>query len=156
MANYDSIDLAWTWDGDLVIDKLGDIKDTQDNYLQALADTIQAVVKSETFDWEKDPMVGANLSEFQGEPNTRQLGKAIEDRVKIALISQNIVQRGDINIKVVPVHANQVAIYITVSVEPSSKNGLSPGEPLQLSLIYDTLENTTFFILDNNLEKAAR
>jgi len=156
MANYDSIDLAWSWDGDITIDDMGDLKDTQENYLQACADTIQCVVKSETLEWEKDPLLGANLSEFQGEPNTREIGKAIEDRIKIALTSQGIIQNGDISVRVVPVHANQVMISITVSAEPSNKNGLSPAEPLQISLIYDTLENSTFFILDNNLEKAAR
>lgn len=154
IANYDSIDLAWTWDGDLVLDDLGDIKDTQSNYLTALVDTIQAVVKSETNDWEKDPMLGANLSEFQGEPNTKETGRTIEDRIKIALTSQNIIQRGDIFVKVVPVHANQVMISVSVSVEPSNKNGLSPGDPLQVSLIYDTIENSTFFLLENNLVKA--
>jgi hypothetical protein len=156
MPNYDSIDLAWSWDGDLAIDDNGDIKDTQSNYLLALADTIQAVVKSESFDWEKDPLLGANLSDFQGEPNTRDVGKAIEDQIKIALTSQRIVNNGDVKVRVVPVHANQVMISIVVNTDPTSKNGLSPGEPLQLSLIYDTLENSTFFILDNNLEKSSR
>lgn len=156
MAIYDSTDLAWSWDGDLDIDLLGDIKDTRDVPLQAIIDVVQTIVKSETLEWEKDPMLGADLSDFQGEPNTRETGKAIEAQIKQALTAFKTINSSDLNVRVVPVHANQVLISILINATPTSKNNLTVGEPLQLSLIYDTLEHNVFFLLPNNVEKASR
>lgn len=156
MANYDSIDLAWSWDGDIAVDDLGDIKDTDTNHLTALADTIQSIIKSDTLEWQKDPLLGANLSDFQGEPNDREVGKAIEDRIKTAISSQGIVERGDLMVRVIPVHNNQIMISLAVNAEPTIKNQLSPSEPLQISLVYDTIENSTFFLVENNLQRNGR
>lgn len=146
MANYDSIDLDWSWDGDFAIDVTGDLKDTSSDFLLSLVNEIATVMKSETLDWEKDVTLGTNLSDFQGQPNTATIGGAIEDRVKAALVNQNIVQPGDITVKVIPVHVNQVLIMIRVAAEATPRNGLTPGEPIKVNLVYDTSENSVFFL----------
>lgn len=153
MANYDSVDLDWSWDGDYAFDENGDIKDTSKDFLRSIVNEVATVVKSETQDWEKDITLGANLADFQGQPNTAQVGEAIQDRIKSALVNQNIIQSGDISVRVTPVHANQVLIMIRINVEPTTRNGLRPGDPVKIDLIYDTLENGIFFLLDNNLKR---
>src|SRR5688500_1579290 len=104
MANYDSIDLDWSWDGDYAVDQYGDIQDTSRDYLLSLANEVQTVMKSESSDWEKDITLGANLVDFVGEPNTRETGSSLEARVKAAIVNQGIIQGGDISVRIVPVH----------------------------------------------------
>ena len=149
MAVYDSIDCLWSWDGDYGKDQLGDLADTSEDFLNSIVQEVQTFVKSETLDWEKDITVATDLSDFQGVANTRENGKAIEERVKSRLVNHNLVQPGDISVRVVPVHNNQVMIMVRISAQPTSKNGLSPGEPIKVDFIYDTVENGIFFLADN-------
>lgn len=153
MANYDSIDLDWSWDGDFGIDVTGDVLDTSSNFLRSIVNEVQTVIKSESLDWEKDVTLGSDLSDFQGEPNTADTGQAIQDRIKAALVNQGIVQSGDLTVKVVPVHNNQVMIMIRINAEPSTRNGLGLGEQVKVDLVYDTLESGVFFLLDDNNKK---
>lgn len=155
MANYDSLDLDVTWDLDYIPDEDGDLKDTSEDLLLSLKHEIATVVKSEAFDWEKDITLGANLSDYTGEPNTRETGEALQNRVKSAITNQGIVQNQDLTVRVIPVHAHQVLIMIRVAAEASPGNNLVPGQQLELDLIYDTFENGIFFLLDNTLEKQA-
>ena len=148
MAIYDSIDLDWTWDGDYLIDDQGDVKDTSDDLLKSLITEVTTICKSETLDWEKNISVGANLSDFQGEPNVRETGKAIEQRIKSKIVDLNIVQSGDITVKVIPVHIHQILVNILITAQPTSRNKLGYGERLRVSLAYDTIENSVFFLLD--------
>lgn len=155
MGNYDSIDFAWTWDGDYSVDESGDIGSTESDLIISVTNEVQNVMKSESFDWEKDISIGANLSDFRGEPNSRKTGTAIEKRVKSKISEIGIVQTHDINVRVVPVHANRVLIMIRIAAESTPSNSLLPGEPIKIDLIYDTLERSTFFLLDNVLERNA-
>jgi|SRR3990167_915262 len=156
MALYDSIDLNWSWDGDYGIDEMGDIQDTSTNLLTSLSNEIQTVIKSEPFDWERDITLGATLSDFHGQPNTREVAKALEQRIKSSLSNHGIVQLGDISVRVVPVHVNQTLVAIRVAAQATPRNGLVPGEPLKVDLIYDSLENSTFFLLANQVARRNR
>lgn len=146
MAIYDSIDTRWSWDGDYDVDIQGDLADTKDNLLESLAIEIQTALKSEMGDWQMDPSIGANLFEFRGEANTRELGAAITDRVKSSLVTQGIVFASDLSIRVVPTHPNEVLIIVTVSATPTQANGLSIGEPVQVTFLYNTTEHDLFFL----------
>lgn len=156
MALYDSIDLEWTWDGDYKFDEKGDVSDTSANYLNSIVQEVQTHIKSETLDWEKDITVGCNLSDFKGLPNNRETAKAIEDRIRSTLANQGIVKSGDLSIRVVPVHNNQVLILIRINAQPTTKNSLTPGEPLKIDFVYDNVENDIFFLADNTTAKRAR
>lgn len=145
MATYDSVDAAWSFDGDYQIGHDGDLKDTSSDYLLSVVNEIQTVVKSEFGDWAKDPNVGANLSDFVGEANDRDTGKAIEDRIRSRIVAIGIVRPEDLKIGVLPVSRHEVMISISVNATATSLNNLTPGEPLTVTLVYDTLENNTFF-----------
>lgn len=155
MANYDSIDLSWTWDGDYSVDEAGDIASTESDLIVSVITEVQNVMKSESFDWEKDISLGSNLSDFRGEPNSRKTGTAIERRMRSKISEIGIVQSQDINVRVVPVHANRILIMIRIAAESTPNNSLLPGEPVKVDLIYDTLERSTFFLLDDTLAKNA-
>jgi signal transduction histidine kinase len=149
--NYDSQDLAFSWSGDLGIGLDGDLMDTSDNALTSLVNDIRDITKSEFGDWKKDQMLGANLSDFIGEANNRTNGAAIEDRVKSRLVSSGLVKSQDVTVRVTPIHINQVMINISVNVLATSLNGLTPGQPIVVSMVYNTTENGIFVSLPNTL-----
>lgn len=103
-------------------------------------------MKSEFGDWEKDPNYAADLSDFRGEPNTRNTGKLIEERVKSRLVVGNVAQSQDIQVRVVPVHINQILIAIRIQAVATPKNSLKLGEPVVVSFLYDSMEHDVFFL----------
>ena len=146
MGLYDTIDLNFSWDGDYTRGNDGDLGDTSDDFIQSLINEVRDCVKSEFGDWEKDPHVAGDLSDFKGEPNTRDTGKAIENRVKSRLVAMPLVSASDIQVKVIPVHINQILIAIRIQAVATSGNSLQPGEPIVVSFLYDTTEHDIFFL----------
>lgn len=147
--NYDSIDLAFTWDGDYVIGEDGDIGDTSSDFISSLVQEIQTVVKGEFGDWEKFPNLCAGLNDFNGEPNTRATGDKIINRITSKLTSVGLVKVEDLKVKVVPIGTSQVLVSIRVQATPTPNNSLQLGQPLVVTLVYDTIEQSVFFLPDN-------
>ena len=156
MGDYSAIDLQWEYDGDFAVGKDGDLKDTSYDEIQALIQDVQSIVRSKFKDWKAHPSLAANLNEFRGEPNTRETGKRIEERVSSVLINHNIVQPGDLNVRVVPVHIHQVAIFIRIAALATPQNSLVLGQPVIVTLIYDSIEDSVFYIPENKLEEEYR
>lgn len=149
MALYDSIDLAWTWDGDYVLGDNGDIDDTSSDYIISLVQEIQTIVKGELGDWEKSPNICADLCDFNGEPNTKNTGSKIINRITSKIVSNGLVKSEDLQVKVVPIGTNQVLVSIRVQATPTPNNSLQLGQPVVVSLVYDSVENNIFFLPDN-------
>jgi hypothetical protein len=153
MSSYDAIDLEWTFDGDFAIGKDGDLKDTSYDTIQALIQTIQSIIRSKFKDWKEHPTFATNLQEFRGEPNTREVGKRIEQRVFSALVNHNIVRPEDLTVRVVPIHIHQVGIFIRISALATPQNSLELGEPIVVATIYDSVEDSVFYVPENQLER---
>jgi hypothetical protein len=153
MANYDNIDFSWSWSGDYEIDGSGDLKDTSFDYIQSLKNEIMTIVKSEVGDWKASPNYAATLSDYVGEPNTRENGKSIEERITSALTSNSVVNRGDLQVRVVPVNIHQVMVMIRVQAQSTAQNSLVVGEPISVNLVYDSNENNIFFMPSNLVER---
>ena len=151
MAIYDAIDLEWMWDGDFARGKDGDLKDTSYDLIQALIQEIQAVVKSDIGDWKEHPTLAAGIKDYQGEPNTRKTGDAIKNRVISILTSHNIVKRGDLDVRVIPVHIHEVLIMIKVNATATSGNSLELGQPIVMSFIYNSVEDSVWYVPENRI-----
>jgi hypothetical protein len=154
--DYSAVDIEWTYDGDFAIDKDGDLKDTSYDEIQALIQEIQSIVKSRFKDWKAHPSFAANLHEFRGEPNTREVGRQIQDRVFSTLVNHNVVQPGDLDVRVVPIHIHQIAILIRISALATPQNSLELGQPLIVALVYDSVEDSVFYEPENRLEEQYR
>jgi hypothetical protein len=153
VSTYDAIDLEFSWDGDFAIGNDGDFKDTSYDTIQALVQEVQSLVKSKFGDWKEHPTLAGDLNKFRGEPNTRETGKAIEEGLRSVLITHNIVRPEDLSIRVVPVHIHQVAILIRISALATPQNSLVLGEPVSITLIYDSVEDGIFYIPENRTEE---
>lgn len=156
MANYDSIDLDFTWDGDFKIGDDGDIADTRSDLIQSLRNELHTILRSEFDDWELHPQLGANISEFRGQPNSRKIGRAMEDRIRTKVIGATIVQPEDIVVQVLPVGRHQVLTTITVNAASTPNNNLDPNEPLAIAFLYDSLEDSVFFLDESNTAREFR
>lgn len=152
MSNYDKVDTKFTWDGDYEVGLDGDLADTSDDQISSLETEIRTIVSASLGDWEKSPSLGANLSDFRGEPNTRETGNKIRERIISAIVAQGIVKQSDITVRVIPVHVYQVMIMISVKAASTPYNRLTPGEPLIVTFTYDTMEDNVFFISTGNIE----
>lgn len=149
MANYyDSIDFKWTGSGDFALEQ-GDLADTQEDTLLSLKQEIQTICKSSLGEWEIWPGIGAGLSDFVGEPNVRSTAELIHDRVRIAIISQGIVNEEDLVVNVIPTHRFEVLIIIRVKAIATPYNNLSSGNVLVVSAIYDYLDQGINFLYEN-------
>ena len=142
---YDNIDLWFSWNGDISLDK-GDIKDTSSDYLRSLIQDIHSVSASCLNDWEVYPNLAATLDDFIGEPNSKATCNAIHDRLRTAIVSLGVVSENDLNIRVIPVHIHRVLIIIRVDCIPTPWNGLDTTEALVTSLVFDFLEQGITFL----------
>lgn len=141
-SNYDSIDLDWTWSGDFIIGDDGDLQDTSEDLLLSLVNEMTTVVKSSVGDWAEEINVGADLDDFIGEPNTREVGLQIQTRLESAL--SLIMNPNDINVRVTPVHIHKVLIMLTVQVQATPENKANPGDVVSISFVYDYFEKGIF------------
>jgi hypothetical protein len=132
------------------------LKDTRTDPLQSLKTEIATIAKSELGDWESDPLVGASLIDFKGEPNTRVTGDAIRNRLYTKIVNSGLVKPEDLLVKVTPIHINQVMINVSVKASPTTANGLQPGDNVTVSMVYDSSEHDIFFLVPNLKERAAR
>ena len=156
MANYDSIDLEFTWDGDYILGDDGDLKDTSEDYLQSVKNEIHSVLRSELNDWEVSPTFAASISEFRGEPNNEATARAIEERVRSRISDLGLVKQSDLAVRVVPVGIHQVMIVLTINATSTPGNSLNLGEALGITFLYDTLEDSVFYLEDSKQEKEYR
>lgn len=156
MANYDSIDLAWNWDGDFVLGNDGDLADTSDDLIRSLENEIATLVKSETADWQKHPTFAIDLSDFLGEANTKESGERIEDRIRLKLISTKLVLSSDLGVRVVPIGPHEILIIIAIEALATPGNRLVFGESVVVKLLYDTIEDGIFFLPIDQTERRSR
>jgi hypothetical protein len=139
--DYSSTDAFWTTDGDYSIGNDGDIEDTSDDALASLVQEIQTIVKSEIQDWQLDPSLGATLSDFVGEGNTRENGQKIETRIQSKVLEAGILQSQDFVVRVVPISIYQIMILVNVSVTMVQNSQLVQGNKVSVGLIWDSQEN---------------
>jgi hypothetical protein len=145
MANYDDVDLEFTYDGDFVLGADGDLKDTVDDALRSLRQEIQSVCNSELGDWQLYSTRAATLSDFVGEPNSRSTAKQIHDRVRAALLSHGVVNSSDLQIRVFPVHRHKVLIAIRVNADSSVFNSLEGEKFVVVQVLFNFRERGVTF-----------
>ena len=134
---YDNVDLRWDDNGDYTIDKTGDIEDTSYDTIVSTETEIKDILKSSVNDWLLYPYKAAQVKEFIGQQNTREVGQAIAARLRSALVLNKIAAIDDIYIKVIPVRYDTILIVLVLQAYATPTNRLESGEPLTLSFFMD-------------------
>jgi hypothetical protein len=137
---YDAVDLFWDGsNGDFAIGTNGDLASTEFDPLQAIAQELYSRVKADRGDWLEAPLIGATLSEFVGERNTRDTGAAIKKRILSAMATHGTISASDLSVDVVPISKDSVAVVLQLRVMPTVTNKNS--RVLKKVFIYSYLEN---------------
>lgn len=140
---YDGVDLFWdTGNGDFALSADGDLASTDFDPLQSILQDVCSRVKGERGEWLDAPLIGASLSEFSGERNTREIGNAIKKRVISALGAYGTVSASDISIEVYPTSPSVVAIDLQLRVQPTRANRNS--RVIKKTFIYNFIENNIY------------
>jgi len=107
-------DFKMTPDGDLVI-KDGDLELV--NGMDWFIQEVTKILRTNNPDWNLHPNVGAGLDDFTGQPNTRAIGKAIENRIYDKITAEHIEFPGKLTVKVVPLTIDSIMVYVLLDVE---------------------------------------
>jgi hypothetical protein len=134
-------DLRWTWNGDLVIGENGDLVDTTAHQLLSFVQEIKTRVRSELYDWQLHPYLGAALIDLVGEPNNREIAEQGKARIISALARDGFVARRYIKVAYVPVDRHHLMYRLTITVPD-----MIQGEQIELSLLLDTSEFEILFL----------
>jgi hypothetical protein len=139
---YDSNDFAWTLRGDYVISHDGDLMDTYEDPLRSVVEEIRDCVKSDKGDWKLYPEVGASISDYVGEPNTKLSAEAIKMRILTAITRNGLVNSNDVKILYAPIDIDKIMFRLSLTVAPTARNRAS--QYLTLNVIYSYSENNVY------------
>lgn len=110
-------DLYFNEEGDLVISSNKDLQDTGNNQYRSLIQGIRARLNFRQGEWPyKGSLIGANLSDFYGLPNTRETGELIKTRVINTLTSDDFISLKNLFVDVIPLTKNLINIKIDINV----------------------------------------
>lgn len=119
---YDAVDILWSDDGDLAIGRNGDIASTVFDPLLAIAQDIYDRVKCDRGDYSETPEIGASLSEFVGETNTRERGRQIERRILSSIRPGSYISLTDVAVNAFPISRDTIVAKLSLLVKPTRWN----------------------------------
>ena len=132
---YDRTDLYFTHRGDFLIGPEGDLYDTSDDPLRSFVQEIRTRLMSDLEDWRLYPEVGANLSSFIGEPNSKATAMSIRIKIIASLSQYGLVDTRDISISEMPLTADTLLFRLKINVAPTFENHNT--ESLKLQVLYN-------------------
>ena len=103
-------DIGMTLDGDLMVGEDGDLN-LVDGF-EWLYREVNKRVRTDNPDWRGHPTIGANLTDFQGQPNTAEAGRRIKQRLIYVLSQGNIAFPGEFSVRVTPISRDGILIMI--------------------------------------------
>lgn len=137
---YDAIDVTFTYNGDFIPGVDGDFDDTSADQIQSLVQEIQTIANSSLGDWQENPSYAATLDDFIGLPNTRETARQLTERLRVALITNNVVNADDLTVRTIPIDKHKLLIMVSVAAAATPNNSLTSGTLTTVSLVYDYSE----------------
>lgn len=118
-----------------MLDDTGDLKLADPS--QTVIQDIEFRVRSQHWDYQPDPYIGANLKKYQGKQNTETVGDAIREAVYYSLVQDGRFQRSDVFVDVIPLSINAVAIFVIVQdwVEGVAIDQEQGSSPLRVDFV---------------------
>lgn len=124
-------DYYFTNSGDFYIEN-NDLSKTK-NY-EAFVQQIHSRMKSNKLDWALNPREGANVSDFVGKPNTREVGDKLKQRIYSELSRDNLVTSSELTVEVIPLSKTMVGVFLFIRSPRASGK-------IVLSYTYDLRDN---------------
>lgn len=132
----ESDDLYWTSEGDFFLGEENEFLSTKNFKYRTFIQRVKTRLESKKREWALQGEVGADISRHRGKQNTRELGQQIQDDITAELTRGSFLGRGEFSVKIIPVSAQQIAIFLVIT--PSDVSG-------QVRLVF------TFDVRDNKV-----
>jgi hypothetical protein len=139
---YDFVDMFWSSDGDYEVDERGDLQDTSYDVLRSIHQQIQTRIMSDKGDWQYQKRIGAGLSNFVGDPNTAETGRALQNAITSALLQNGLINMEDLKVKIAPISPTHIAFQVTLNYLPTRENATSL--PVTLNFMYDYADTQVY------------
>lgn len=112
MADYfrGLVDIGMTLDGDIMVGTDGDLA-LVEGFEWAYRE-VNKRIRTDNPTWTFHPTIGVSLSDFQGYPNTPDAARRLRQRIKHVLAKGNIAFPGEFAVRIVPIRADAVMIFI--------------------------------------------
>jgi hypothetical protein len=143
---FRGVDIEVDDEGDLVAAAGGDIKLASPQ--RTLQQDVAFRVRTDHLDYTPVPFLGANLTQFVGDPNTERTGQRIVENITVSLSRDPIVPPGTYFIDAVPVGINKVAAFVvyTGPIDGSKDTSVIVSHTIELDntgVDNESLINTT-------------
>lgn len=132
MRDYRVLDLRWTDSGDITIGLDGDLGDTSRHSLLSFLQEVKTRVRSELYDWNLQPHIGASLIDLVGEPNDRETAEEGKTRIIAALTKDNLVDAGALTVLYIPTGLHHLLYRINIRLPD-----LQPDQLISISVLLD-------------------
>lgn len=106
-------DIKMDESGDLVF-KNGDLETVSGD--EWFIQEVTKILRTSNPDWVLHPDIGAGLEDFAGRPNTRETGKAIEERLYNKIAAEGIHFPGTLLVRVVPLSRDSIMVNIDLKI----------------------------------------
>ena len=107
-------DIMLSYDGDLVLDETGDLKLTSG--FDWITRELNKRIRTINPEWKRYPTIGANVETFIGRPLTRSVLAEMKKQIEDSVEKWGLQDPGIIEVRLVPVNYDSVAIYIFLIV----------------------------------------
>jgi hypothetical protein len=109
MGIYTNTDIHVDASGDITLAPNGDFQMADPSGV--LIQDVAFRARTDWYDFEPHPRLGADLQRLIGEPNTKELGSQAEDLLYTSLTFGGLVAAQDLKVKGVPISNSRIALY---------------------------------------------
>jgi hypothetical protein len=127
------IDIQETYEGDLII-RGGDLSDTSHDPALTYYQIIRMCMNSKKFESAIYPDLGINLDQFEGGPNTSEIGYEAAKLIKDTIAETTVLYGPEIEVTPFPIGKYTVAFKIEISTIKSVTG-------IEFLIAYDTKDN---------------
>ena len=111
------VDFYFSDDGDFIVDNNADLMDTSEDSYRSLIQGVMTRLNYNKNEWPgSGAFIGANMSEFQGMPNTAETGDKIRTRIISELTRHGFIKQANLNVTVVPLSHKTILCKIMIKV----------------------------------------
>jgi len=118
---YDSIDMGFNLDGDIILGDDGDLFKTDFDVLIALTQQIHIRVKYLADEWSLQPLLGVVFQPI-GDLNYEENAEEWKSAIFMALTHDGLVDSSDLAIEIAPLDDVSLLTVISVTVQPTEAN----------------------------------
>jgi hypothetical protein len=138
----EKVDIRWSQVGDFIL-KSGDIEDSSKNFGEAFIQEVRTRISNAIGTWKTNPIIGSNIDEFEGQPNTPLTGQRLQADATFALTKDGYLNINEFEITPVPIAETQILMRIQFRGILTER---LPDSKIILNIIFDLTGKGPFIV----------